>query len=96
MDEVYSIVQTIKDKAQELGNQKRMMADRIEELERQIESLQQEMEDSRRELDELKEKNNVLKMAKSLDGGAEKSTEAKRRVNELVKEIDKCIARLNK
>lgn len=42
------------------------------------------------------EKNKVLKMANSLKGDGEETTSAKRRINELVREIDKCIALLNK
>jgi hypothetical protein len=35
-------------------------------------------------------------MAKSLGGDSEKNTEMKLKINELVREIDKCISLLNK
>ena len=43
----------------------------------------------------LEEANKTIKIAKSLTG-AEESTEAKLKINALVREIDKCIALLNK
>ena len=49
------------------------------------------------EINELKEKYKILKMSKKLDGQeTENSTELKLKINEMVKEIDKCIALLNK
>ncbi len=49
------------------------------------------------QLIELKEKYKILKMSKKLDGGEiGESKELKLKINEMVKEIDKCIALLNK
>lgn len=46
---------------------------------------------------ELNEKNQMLTLAKSIGGEEEplKKTELKRKLNEYIKEIDKCIALLN-
>ena len=44
---------------------------------------------------ELSEKNKVLKLAKSLSGKQGKSTDIKLKINELIREIDKCIAQVN-
>jgi len=46
--------------------------------------------------DELVKKMEDLKFAKSLLGGDENSHEAKIKINRLVREIDKCIALLNR
>lgn len=49
------------------------------------------------QLIELKEKYKILKMSKKLDGvEIGESKELKLKINEMVKEIDKCIALLNK
>lgn len=48
------------------------------------------------QLAEQSEKEQVLRMAQSLGGEAADNSAAKRRINELVREIDKCIALLNK
>ena len=96
MSEVESIIQTIKNKAELLGTQKIELTGKLNKLELENAGLRSKLDDQQQRFDELKEKNNVLKMAKSLGESGEKSTEAKRRINELVKEIDKCIALLNK
>lgn len=46
--------------------------------------------------EELQRKIEELKFAKSMLGGEENSHEAKIKINRLVREIDKCIALLNK
>jgi phage shock protein A len=45
---------------------------------------------------ELEEKLRVLKLAKSLEGTSEKSLDIKQRINEFVREIDKCVVLLKK
>ena len=45
---------------------------------------------------ELVKKNEDLKFAKSLLGGENENHEAKLKINKLVREIDKCIALMNK
>lgn len=47
------------------------------------------------ELERLREENKVLKMASAIKGDEEKVTESKRRISQLVREIDKCLALLN-
>ena len=44
---------------------------------------------------ELEEKNKVLKLANNISGAEGKNTEVKLKINELVREIDKCIALVN-
>ncbi len=96
MSEVASIIQTIRNKAELLGTQKIELTHKLKKLEEENADLQSKLDDRQKQFEELKDKNNVLKMAKSLGESGEKSTEAKKRINELVKEIDKCIALLNK
>ena len=45
---------------------------------------------------ELEEKLRVLKLAKSLEGTSEKSLDIKQKINEFVREIDKCVVLLKK
>ncbi|QQL50029.1 hypothetical protein [Mucilaginibacter ginkgonis] len=45
---------------------------------------------------ELEERLRVLKVAKSFSGGEEKSLDMKKKINEFVQEIDKCIVLLKK
>ena len=50
-------------------------------------------ENKRKELDE---KLRILKLAKSLEGSSEKTLDMKQKINEFVREIDKCIVLLKK
>ncbi len=54
------------------------------------------IEDKSKKLSELELKYEKLKLAKSLEEAGESSNEAKLKVNRIVREIDKCIALLNK
>ncbi len=45
---------------------------------------------------ELDEKLRVLKLAKSIEGTSEKTFDIKQKINEFVREIDKCIVLLKK
>ncbi|WP_199119999.1 hypothetical protein [Pedobacter sp. ASV28] len=45
---------------------------------------------------DLDEKIRVLKLAKSIEGTSEKTLDIKQKINEFVREIDKCVALLKK
>ena len=45
---------------------------------------------------DLDEKLRVLKLAKSIEGTSEKSLDIKQKINEFVREIDKCVVLLKK
>lgn len=62
--------------------------DRVNELSAQIEDLKSE---NRALNEELK----TVKVANAISGGNDGSYQAKMRINQLVREIDKCIALLN-
>ena len=45
---------------------------------------------------DLEEKLRVLKLAKSIEGTSEKTLDIKQKINEFVREIDKCVVLLKK
>ena len=45
---------------------------------------------------DLEEKLRVLKLAKSIEGTSEKSLDIKQKINDFVREIDKCVVLLKK
>ena len=47
------------------------------------------------ELKRLKEENKVLRMASALKGDSENVGETKRKISQMMREIDRCIAMLN-
>lgn len=63
-------------------------------LEGKIQELQSELENMKKEKQDLNDKLKTTKVASAISGG-EGSYEAKMRINQLVREIDKCIALLN-
>jgi chromosome segregation ATPase len=63
------------------------------ELKNKTADLQNLVEKQNVELEELKEKNRILRIAKS--SGGQDNREMKLKINEMVREVDKCIAQLN-
>lgn len=66
------------------------------ELNSEISNLKSEIEVLRKENSKLEENYNKLKLAKSLTESFGDSHDAKIKVNRIVREIDKCIALLNR
>ena len=60
------------------------------------ELLRKKQQELKTELSELEEKHRILKLAKSVGGTDEKTLDIKLKINDFVREIDKCIAILNK
>jgi predicted nucleic acid-binding Zn-ribbon protein len=65
-------------------------------LQKEINELTLLMKIKESELDELKRSYERIKLTGALLGEGENAREAKRRLNELVREIDNCIALLNR
>jgi predicted nuclease with TOPRIM domain len=58
--------------------------------------LKETVQKTEQELNELKNKYNTLKIAKSLTASSDDKHDARIKVNKMVREIDKCIALLNR
>ena len=74
---------------EKLENEKKLLENENLELRTSIESLKQEKSD-------ISRKNEKLKIANRLLLNKDESGEVKKKINRLVREIDKCIALLNK
>ena len=64
-----------------------------QKLEQKNDFLQNELEKCQNKLEELKERNKILRIAGSSKEGDNR--EVKLKINEIVREVDKCIAQLN-
>ena len=82
-------VRKLIDENNQLRSQSSQHAEELGQLRDRVSSLEAQ-------LAEQSEKEQVLRMAQSLGGETADNSAAKRRINELVREIDKCIALLNK
>lgn len=90
-----NVVADIQHYIDRLLEERSIMQNTIADLQIQVDEVRNALRDKEREIDVLEESNKTLKIAKSLTG-TEDRTDAKQRINELVREIDKCIALLHK
>jgi len=65
-------------------------------LENKVLDLKKEIELLKKEKSEISQKNEQLRIATHLLSGVDENREAKQKINRLVREIDKCIALLNR
>ena len=61
-----------------------------------VDVLSKQLDEQNQTIKQLNEKNKVLKLSSSIQGEQGDDKAAKQKINELVREIDKCIALLNK
>lgn len=73
----------------------------IQKLKNENQQFQINIQEKNAEIEDLHNKNKILKLAKNISADKnesteiEKNTELKRKINEYIKEVDKCIAMLN-
>ena len=68
-----------------------------EKMASQLKKIDEEKSNLQNEINQLQEQVKLLKLAKQLEGDSVKDTkEVKLKINEMVREIDKCIALMNK
>lgn len=84
------------DRTQKLVDLSKALQEHNDLLNLENQSLKVALETSENKRKELDEKLRVLKMAKSLEGSSEKTLDIKQKINEFVREIDKCIVLLKK
>ena len=83
------------DRTQRLVELSKALQQQNEQIGQQNEQLKYALEASEAQRKDLEEKLRVVKLAKSLEGTSEKTLDIKQKINEFVREIDKCIVLLN-
>ncbi|MFZ6052513.1 hypothetical protein [Halocola ammonii] len=96
MSKEETLIASVKDKLKQLGDRKDSLENQLAEVQKELSTLKEKLDERESQIADLTEKNKVLKMAKSLSGSEDNTSETKYKINELVREIDKCIALLNK
>lgn len=96
MEQEVSALDSLKKSVQQLMDAYAQLKTQNEELSFAVQTLDQELATKQREIEALEEQYKVLKMAKSLEGVSTENKDVKLKINEMVREIDKCIALLNK
>jgi hypothetical protein len=94
MKDVSTLVSGIEYKIGKLLNQQKLLIRENQELKDQMTTQLHLIEKQKEDIKQLEEKHKILKLAKTLET-TEGNVEAKKKINELVREIDKCIGLLN-
>lgn len=94
--EQVEILEGIKDKIQSVKVRMLEQEDENHRLKHKNEELQQVVQQDQSLIDELKQKNQQLSLVKSIMADGEDAHGARIRINRIVREIDKCIALLNR
>lgn len=90
------IAQLLEERTSILINRYKMLKDKYSKLEEENRRLNDELANSNNSYSELESQFKIYRLAMSVSGQTEDKTEAKRRINQIVRDIDKCIALLNK
>lgn len=96
MEQNSNALDRLKNSVQELMNRYQQLEKLNSELSQTVNQLNNQLSIKDGEIEEINEKYKVLKMAKSLEGTSSENKDVKLKINEMVREIDKCIALLNK
>ncbi|WP_075590802.1 cell division protein ZapB [Labilibacter marinus] len=95
-NESIEIVHNLQQKVSKLVDRYRSVKTDNDHLKSENDQLALQLEESAREMAELKEKYNTLKFSKTIEAKSGDVHFAKIRINQIVREIDKCIALLNR
>ncbi len=90
------LLNDLKSNMQHLFSAYKKLEQEKQNLQLEIEELQNKLENLEHEKSEIGRKNEQLKIANQLLSKSDESSEAKQKINFLIREIDKCIALLNK
>jgi phage shock protein A len=90
------LLNDLKANTQQLFQEYNRLENEIKMLEKKVLELKEEVNLLEKDKLELGQKNEQLKIATQILSGKDESREAKQKINRLVREIDKCIALLNK
>lgn len=85
----------LRSKVRDLINAYAGLGEELDKVRQEKDKLALELNRREKEIDDLKKEVNRVELSGAILGDGEKSREAKKRINDLVREIDNCIALLN-
>ena len=94
MKDISILVNGVKKKAEKLIEKHALLVEKNEKLSSELEKINEELTEKNQQILELNNKIKLLKIAGSV--GGESTKEVKLKINEMVREIDKCIAQINR
>ena len=96
MSDLKSIASSLENKIEKLVDSHHKIRKDLASLKNENTHLTQTIDQQKKAIKDLEEKGKVLKLSKSLSTTNENTTELKLKINELIREVDKCISLLNK
>ena len=96
MSDLKSIASSLESKVEKLVDLHHRTKKELAALKTENTHLNQTIDQQKKAIKDLEEKGKVLKLSKSLSTNNENTTELKLKINELIREVDKCISLLNK
>ena len=94
MGELVKIVDSLENKISKLLHKTELLHQANTKLENEMISMRNEYDTTKNSISEWEEKYNSLKLANSMLGSNTNKTEAKLKINTLIRELDHCIAQL--
>jgi len=95
MKDISVLVSRVGKKAEKLIEKQALLIVKNEKLSNEIDEIRLELTEKNQQILELNNKVKLLKIAGSV-GEGESTREVKLKINEMVREIDKCIAQINR
>lgn len=95
MDNITPVVDGLETKVKKLSDAYVNGRAEIKKLKNDLNDMRETIENQKKTISDLEERYKVVKLAKSISGENGESRELKYKINELVREIDKCMALLN-
>jgi predicted nucleic acid-binding Zn-ribbon protein len=95
-DQSYEELTLLNKKLEELFERYNNLRIKNVELKNENEAIKHNLQERDEKIKELENKYERIKISGALMGEGENATEAKKKINELVREIDRCVALLNR
>lgn len=95
MEDVSFVISSLERKVKELLKSHKEIRDRNSVLAAELAEVRKTADSQKETIKSLEEKNKIIKLAKSLSDSNPDTAEMKYKINELVREIDRCIAQMN-
>ena len=89
-------IERLHNKLESLVANYQQLKEELKASNQKVDVLSKQLDELNQTIQQLNEKNKVLKLSSSIQGEQGDNKAAKQKINELVREIDKCIALLNK
>lgn len=94
MSELVKIVDSLENKISKLLHKLELLQSANGKLENELVSIRNEYSSTQKTVTDWEEKYNSLKLANSMLGSSTNKTEAKLKINTLIRELDHCIGQL--